>query len=85
MNRNRELSGHKTLTMYHLKQQIGGLRSNLIIYDGAQTMRLSSLFSTLRDTIDTLGSSKVAAVRVLDYFLGVEDKDLHAEQLAMVQ
>lgn len=40
---------------------------------------------TLRDKFDTIGVSKVAAVRELAYFLGGNNKDVPSEQFPLVE
>lgn len=48
-------------------------------------MRYLSFLATFRDTLDTLGASKAAAVRVIDNVLGRDAVYVHSEQFCLVE
>lgn len=77
------LEMRKSLGMYHHKQQIDRLHPSLDDFDGDVPISLLSFLAILRDTLDTLGTSEAASVRVLAYLLEEEAKDVHAEQISL--
>lgn len=53
--------------------------------DGAKDVILLHLLPTMCDDFDTMGASEAAAVRVPAYSLDGGARDVHQEQLAMVE
>lgn len=71
--------------MFHLKQQIDGIHTSFEGFNGIKPILLLPFLTLLRDTIDTLGTSEAASVRVITNLLDVDAIYVWNEQFPLVE
>lgn len=84
-NTRRELSRSESIDIYHLKMNVDGIHPKFGTFYGRKKIWLLPFLTNIRDKFNEMGTGEVEAVRVSEYFMGGEAKDVHAEKFAHLE
>lgn len=68
------------IDLYRCKHNIDRLYPTLATFTGELPIQLLSLFSTMKNALDTTGASEASGMRVITYLIEEKARDVHQEQ-----